>query len=143
MKSIIFICLGNICRSPLAEGIAKAKAKELGLNIKIASAGLSHYHNGEAPCMVSQDLAREHGIDISNYISKHFSQFNLHSFNLIIAMDSSNYKELKSMGLKNIKLLGDYGFNSKDVADLYYEPYKRDEVYNMIDIATSKILSTL
>ncbi len=143
MKSVIFVCLGNICRSPLAEGVALKRAKELGLDIKIASAGLSRYHNGERPCQVSQKLARKNGIDISNLVSEHISKYDLDSFDLIVAMDESNYQELLSLGYKSVKKLGDFGYNGKDVADLYYEPYKESEVWDMIEKGVDRILREL
>jgi len=143
VKSVIFVCLGNICRSPLAEGVALKRAKELGLDIKIASAGLSRYHNGERPCQVSQELARKNGIDISNLVSEHISKYDLDSFDLIVAMDESNYQELLSLGYKSVKKLGDFGYNGKDVADLYYEPYKESEVWDMIEKGVDRILRGL
>jgi len=139
-KSILFVCLGNICRSPLAEGVAREKAKQQNLDIKVASAGLSRYHNGEAPCKVSQKLAKKHKIDISSFYSQHISEFDLESFDLIVALDESNKQELLALGLSNVKKLGDFGFEGKDVADLYYEPHKEKEVWEMIDTATTLIL---
>lgn len=140
MKSIIFVCLGNICRSSLAEGVANQKVRELGLDLKIASAGLSRYHNGEAPCELSQEIARKHGVDISQQVSQHTSEFDLESFDLVVALDESNKQELLSMGLTNVKKLGDFGFSGKDVADLYYEPHKEEEVWEMVSVGVEKIL---
>ena len=143
MKSIIFVCLGNICRSSLAEGVANQKIKEHGLEIKIASAGLSRYHNGEAPCELSQEMAKKHGIDISQQISQHTSEFDLNSFDLVVALDESNKSELLSMGLNTVKKLGDFGFNGKDVADLYYKPHKEEEVWEIVSVGVEKILEEL
>jgi len=143
MKSIIFVCLGNICRSSLAEGVANQKIKEHDLNVKIASAGLSRYHNGEAPCELSQEMAKKHGIDISQQISQHTSEFDLNSFDLVVALDESNKSELLSMGLNTVKKLGDFGFKGKDVADLYYEPHKEEEVWEMVSVGVEKILEEL
>jgi len=143
MKSVIFVCLGNICRSSLAEGVAKKRAKELGLNIKIESAGLSTYHNGEPPCPLSISIAKKHGIDISKQVSKHVSRFDLNSFDLVVALDESNKRELLAMGLKNVKKLGDFGFGGKCVADLYYEPHKEDEVWNMVSSGVDRILKSI
>jgi protein-tyrosine phosphatase len=143
MKSIIFVCLGNICRSSLAEGVAKQKVKELGLEVKIESAGLSRYHNGEAPCDLSQEIAQKHGIDISQQISQHTSEFDLASFDLVVALDESNKNELLSMRLTNVKKLGDFGFSGKDVADLYYEPHKEEEVWEMVSVGVGKILEEI
>jgi protein-tyrosine phosphatase len=140
MKSVIFVCLGNICRSSLAEGVAKSQAKVMGIDIKIESAGLSRYHNGEAPCPLSVALAKRHGIDISMQYSQHVSEFDLKAFDLVVALDSSNEEELNFMGLTNVKKLGDFGFRGKDVADLYYTPEKEDEVWEMVSTAVNQIL---
>ncbi|MCB4778370.1 MAG: low molecular weight phosphotyrosine protein phosphatase [Sulfurovum sp.] len=143
MQKIIFICLGNICRSSLAEGVAKRRAKELGLELQVDSAGLSTYHNGEAPCEISQQLVKAHGLDISKQVSQHVSEFDLASYDLVVAMDESNLEELKGMGLKNLKKMGDFGFKGKDVADLYYEPHKQDEVWEMVSVGVEEIFSNL
>jgi len=140
MKSVIFICLGNICRSSLAEGVARERVKAMGLEIRIESAGLSRYHNGEAPCPLSVALAKKHGIDISKQYSQHVSEFDLDSFDLVVALDESNREELLAMGVGHLKKLGDFGFDGKDVADLYYQPEKEDEVWEMVSIGVDKIL---
>ena len=143
MKSIIFICLGNICRSSLAEGIAKYQAKKLGVDIKIDSAGTSTFHNGEAPCSISQNLAKQNGIDISSQVSQHTSEFDLKSYDLIIAMDERNRQDLLFLGLKNVVKLGFYGFGSADVSDLYYHPNDAKIVYGMVEKAVSLILEEM
>jgi len=143
MKSIIFICLGNICRSSLAEGVAKKRVKELGLEVKVESAGFSEFHNGEAPCPLSIALAKKHGIDIAHQRSQHVSEFKLETFDLVIALDESNKTELEFLGLTNVKKLGDFGFDGKDVADLYYHPEKEDEVWEMVSIGVDEILTKI
>ena len=140
MKSVIFVCLGNICRSSLAEGVAKKRVEALGLEIKVASAGLSRFHNGEAPCPLSIALAKKHGIEIAHQRSQHISEFELEKFDLVIALDESNKTELKFLGLTNVKKLGDFGFDGKDVADLYYHPEKEDEVWEMVSVGVDEIL---
>jgi len=142
MKKIIFVCLGNICRSSLAEGVTKARVEALGLEVQIDSAGLSSYHNGEVPCMISQRLAKEHGLDISHQVSQHVSEFDLFSYDLVVAMDESNKVELESMGIQNLKKMGDFGFVGKDVADLYYEPEKIGEVWQIISEGVERILTS-
>ncbi len=139
MPSILFVCLGNICRSSLAEGLARHIADKHGIDITIASAGTSRYHNGEPPCSVSTNLARQHGIDITHQRSTHISEYDLASFSRIIAMDRSNLADLLALGLENVSLLGDYGFNGQEVADLYYEPNRAEEVYGMIEGAVEEI----
>lgn len=145
MLSIIFICLGNICRSPLAEGYARnlLSNNKLDIKIKIDSAGLSRYHNGEPPCETSIKLASRNGIDISYIRSQHISEFDLTKYDLIIAMDESNKQELLNLGFNNVKKLGDFGFNGKNVADLYYEPHKKKEVWEMITIGVEQAINIL
>ena len=140
MKSVIFVCLGNICRSSLAEGVAKRRVKALGLDIGVDSAGISRYHNGESPCTISIRLAEKNNIDISEQTSQHISEFDLLSYDLVIALDESNKEDLLRLGLKNIKKLGDFGFKGKDVADLYYYPEKEKEVWNMLSVAVDEII---
>jgi len=140
MKSVIFICLGNICRSSLAEGVAKKRVKELGLDLKIESAGLSEFHNGEAPCPLSINLAKKYGIEIAHQRSQHVSEFDLEAFDMVIALDESNKTELEFLGLTNVKKLGDFGFDGADVTDLYYHPEKEDEVWEMVSVGVDEIL---
>ena len=143
MPSLLFVCLGNICRSSLAEGVARHLADEHGIAIALASAGTSRYHNGEPPCSVSTKLARQHGIDITRQRSTHISDYDLASFDRIIAMDRSNLSDLLALGLTNVSLLGDYGFDGKEVADLYYEPHRAEEVYEMIEGAVQQIFDKM
>jgi len=137
---LLFVCLGNICRSSLAEGGARHIASRHGMDISIASAGTSRYHNGQPPCSVSTRRAARHGIDITHHRSEHISAYDLASCERIIAMDRSNYRDLMGLGLDNVTMLGDYGFGGADVADLYYEPQKAEEVYAMIEAACASIL---
>ena len=143
MKSVVFVCLGNICRSSLAEGVAKKRAKELGLEIEIESAGLSRFHNGEAPCPLSIELAKKYDIDIAHQRSQHVSEFDLKSFDLVVALDESNKTELEFLGLTNVKKLGNFGFDGEDVADLYYHPEKENEVWEMVSVGVENILKEI
>ena len=70
MKRILFVCLGNICRSPLAEGVAQYILEKEGLNLVVDSAGTSNWHEGEAPCSHSIKIARENEVDISQQRSR-------------------------------------------------------------------------
>ena len=141
---ILFVCLGNICRSPLAEGIAKDLIERNSLNIKVDSAGTSSHHIGENPCNYSQKISQEHGIDISKLKARQVHQNDKKDFDLIIALDKKNRADLEQMGFKNVKLLGEYGYNSADIPDPYYfESYDKGikEVYKMINSCVENLLN--
>ena len=91
---LLFVCLGNICRSPLAEGIARAMCQEQGRSLRIASAGTGRWHVGEAPHQGSQSIARQFGIDISKQRARHLSEFSLLEVPYICVMDHSNYQNV-------------------------------------------------
>ncbi len=93
--AILFVCLGNICRSPTAEGVFAHKAKSLGLNFKIDSAGTAGYHDGAAPDKRSQDVARARGYNLSRLKCRKVNEKDFVEFDFILAMDEANVKELK------------------------------------------------
>lgn len=134
---ILFVCLGNICRSPLAEGIARCYADKLGLDMKIDSAGISGWHNGENPCEGSIRVARKNGIDISCLKSRKVSIYADDSFDLIVAMDKGNVGDLLELGFDKNKVvkLGEFGLKDADVPDPYYfkDGSGFENVYQMID----------
>ena len=135
MRSILFVCLGNICRSPLADGIANKIAREKGLELYIDSAGTSSFHKGESPCENSQKVAKKYGVDISKLKSRPIVPKDLEEFEIVVAMDEQNRKDLLSYGFKNVYKLGDFGgLGGKDVPDpYYYVGFKGFEVvYEMI-----------
>ena len=142
MKSLLFVCLGNICRSPIAEGIAKEVASREGLNLRIDSCGTGSWHIGESPCEDSIRVAKEHGVDISKQKARQINQDDIESFELIIALDDKNLRDIKAMGAKNIKKLGFYGANNEDVPDPYFFPgYEGfDKVYTMIEQCVANLL---
>lgn len=89
------VCLGNICRSPLAEGILQHKVNEHKLNWIVDSAGTNGYHNGEQPHHLSIKVARQNGVDITNQISRKFLREDIIRFDKIFVMDTNNYNEVK------------------------------------------------
>ena len=142
MTKIMFVCLGNICRSPLAEGIANFYVKKYNLDYTISSSGTSNAHEGENPCKNSIKVAKNHGIDISSYKSTQVRKNDFKKYDMIIALDDSNMNDLKSMQCKNLYKLGSFGFNNMDVEDPYYyagfEGFEK--VYDMIDTCVKNIL---
>ena len=142
VKSILFVCLGNICRSPLAEGIAKQYIKEKNLNLVIESAGTGHWHIGEKPCDNSIKVGKLNGVDISNQKAQQVKKSDFKTFDLIVGLDDSNISNLKNLGCKNPIKLGDFGFNGECVPDPYFfhgfEGF--DKVFEMIDICVRNLI---
>lgn len=95
--SYLMVCLGNICRSPLAEGILRDKAEKLNLDISIDSAGTSNYHIGQHPDNRTVLNAKQHGIDISKLKGRQFQVDDFDKFDTIFVMDSSNYSDVISL----------------------------------------------
>ena len=91
------VCLGNICRSPLAEGILRDKVEKLSLEIIVDSAGTSNYHIGEKPDKRTIKNAEKHGIDLSNLSARQFSVNDFDNYDLIFVMDTSNYSDVVSL----------------------------------------------
>lgn len=145
MHSVIFVCLGNICRSPIAEGVAKKIVENKSLHVRIASAGTGGWHAGETPCVNSIKVASKHGVDISSFMASRITKKELEEFEYIIALDASNYNDLKQMGAKNLYKLGSFGYNNEDVPDPYFfngfEGF--DKVYKMIESCVSRMFEEL
>ena len=97
---ILLVCLGNICRSPLAEGILQSKANNAGLNWTIDSAGTGGYHVGSAPHPLSQKVALYNGIDIASQKCRQFIADDMDLFDRIYVMDMENYQDVKKISGK-------------------------------------------
>jgi protein-tyrosine phosphatase len=142
IKSVLFVCLGNICRSPLAEGVAKAYIMKKALDIKVESAGTGSWHIGEAPCEGSQKIAKQNGIDISLHKARQITKEDFDTFDLIVALDDKNLEDLKNLGAKNIVKLGSFGYDGADVPDPYFfngfEGFEK--VYEMIFTCTRSLI---
>ena len=143
MKSVLFVCLGNICRSPIAEGVARKLIEEGGHGIAVDSAGTGSWHVGEAPCKHSVTVARNNGVDISHLRARQVTNADFQAFDLIVALDASNYRDLRAMGCQNLVKLGDYGYGGADVPDPYFfDGFEGFEnVYTMIRECVSELLS--
>ena len=94
MTKILMVCLGNICRSPIAEGILRDKAEKADLDILIDSAGTSNYHIGDHPDKRTILNAKRHQIDISHLCARQFTVADFDKFDYIFAMDNNNYESL-------------------------------------------------
>lgn len=148
---ILMVCLGNICRSPLAEGILQHKAQEAGLPWTIDSAGTNGYHTGEAPHRLSQKVAALNGIDISHQRARRFTAADMQQYDHIYAMATDVIDEMKRIAAKQynpdkVQLLMDvlHPGRQMDVPDPWYGPEPGyHEVFHMISNACDQLIQQL
>src|SRR5882762_390836 len=137
---ILLVCLGNICRSPLAEGILKDKLQAKGLSFTIDSAGTNGYHTGEPPHHLSQKVAKKNGIDISKQISRRFTKNDIDNYDIIYAMAADVMQDIKKIAAdkfdnKKIMLFLNelHPGQNKGVPDPWYgDEDGYDEVYALL-----------
>jgi protein-tyrosine phosphatase len=148
--SLLFVYLGNICRSPLAEAATRARAGAAGCDWLIDSAGTGDWHAGHAPDPRAQAVALEHGIDISGYRARQVVREDFHRFDFIFALDHTNLKNLRRLSpddaTARLSLLLDRvpGLEGQAVA----EPYYGDDAgfattWQQVDAAARALVSTL
>ncbi len=149
MVKVLMVCLGNICRSPLAEGILKSKVNSS--KIHIDSAGTGGWHIGELPDPRSIDIARTNGIDITDQACRKFIEEDFDEFDHIFVMDKSNLIDVLSMArndddrLKVKLILEDISpGQSMEVPDPYYGGERGfEKVFEMLDTVCDKIVNKL
>ena len=143
MDRILFVCLGNICRSPLAHGVAEKIANNKNLPLIVDSAGTSNWHEGESPCKHSIEIAEQYNVDIKKQRSRPVTQEDIPLFKYVVAMDRQNKADLEAFGFEQVHLLGNYGnFQGEDVPDPYFFPGFEgfDKVYNMIALCVEDFM---
>ena len=124
--AILFVCLGNICRSPMAEGAMREAAEKRGLDIAVDSAGTGGWHAGDPPDTRAQAEAKRHGVDISGPRGRQIAPADHHRFTHIFALDEENLRDIllsaPADGTAEVSLLMDAvpGHEGKPVADPYY-----------------------
>ena len=152
MVKVIFVCTGNICRSPTAEGVFKKLVDESGLtaNFHITSAGISAYHVGEPPDRRSQEAARQRGIDISLQRARQVNVEDLRTVDYILAMDGGHLNDLVRMvGMSteaHLSLFLEFAPDrlEQDVPDPYYGgPDGFENVLDMIEAASIGLLDDI
>ena len=131
---ILMVCLGNICRSPLAEGIMQHLVEQNGLDWQIDSAGTGNWHVGEGPDRRSIRVARNHDIDISKQVCRQFRRSDFSDFDLILVMDKYNRSDVLAMApdeqaAAKVKLL----LGDKEVPDPYYDDNQFEAVFELIE----------
>ena len=123
---VLFVCLGNICRSPLAEAAFRREAERAGLEVETDSAGTGDWHVGEPPDPRAQATAKEHGIDISGYRGRQVTARDFAEYDLVLAMDHENLANLEKLRLDDARadlalLLDEVeGRGGEAVADPYF-----------------------
>ena len=145
---ILMVCLGNICRSPLAEGIMENEIKKAGLDWEVDSAGTNGYHIGEAPHRLSQKVARQNGIDICHQRARQFVKEDFERYDKIYAMADDVLDEIKWIAKSTYNpskvdlLLNElYPGENRSVPDPWYGPEPGyHDVYKLIDEACKKII---
>ena len=140
-RAVLALCLGNICRSPIAEGLLRDHVERAGLNIRVDSAGTSAFHQGEAPDPRSVEVMRQHTLDISAQRSRPLTAADFERFDLILAMDKSNLRNARALAPTQeaqgkVQLLLE---QSQEVPDPYYGGEGGFErVYHMVNQAVAR-----
>lgn len=152
MKAIgvLFVCMGNICRSPTAEAVLRACVSEAGLSerITVDSAGTHAYHTGEPPDARAQEVARARGVDLSGLRARAVTAEDFERFDYVLAMDRSNLRWLQAMadGPARVELFLAYapaGYDD-EIADPYYGgSYGFDLVLDQVEAASRGLITTL
>ena len=152
MVSVLFVCLGNICRSPTAEGVFRHLVASEGLTDRICtdSAGMGSWHIGQPPDSRAQDAARMRGIDLSKQRARQAKPQDFERFDYVVAMDRDNFASLSSICPKGrehrIHLFLDFApdVSESEVPDPYYGgPGGFDAVLDMIEVASRGLLDDI
>ncbi|MBK8500327.1 MAG: low molecular weight phosphotyrosine protein phosphatase [Flavobacteriales bacterium] len=146
---VLLVCLGNICRSPMAEGVLRHLAHERGIAIETDSAGTGDYHVGEAPDRRAQAAMHRQGIDISDLRARQFTAADFDRFDLLFAMDADNLRNMirlapsQAHAAKAVLIMDHAPANSmREVPDPYYGGDEGfDVVYDMLVEACTNLLA--
>jgi protein-tyrosine phosphatase len=151
MKKILMVCLGNICRSPLAAGVLRKKIEEKGINATVESAGFEPHHIGDGPDERTTEIANKYNIDISNHVMRLFRTEDFDSFDHIYVMDQRNMRDVLYLARNDEdKRKVDYLMNQADpgknqiVPDPYYGDISDFEhTFQMIEKSCNAIAEKL
>lgn len=145
MTAILFVCLGNICRSPLAEGILSHRVDAAGLSaaVSVESAGTASWHTGKTPDPRSIAVAARNGIDLTSQRARQVAPADFETFDMILAMDDDNLAELRARATAGSRA-EIRRFLDHDVPDPYYGgPEGFDHVFRMLDEGCAALVSEL
>lgn len=150
MTSVLFVCLGNICRSPLAEGALRAAAAHAGIEVEVDSAGTGGWHAGDPPDRRAQAAARRHGTDISGLRARQVRPEDFRRFDFVFALDRQNLRDLQAImpvdATAELGLLMDLvpGREGSSVADPYYgEDRDFDVTWADVNVAAEGLVARL
>jgi len=154
MKKILFVCTGNICRSPTAEAIARHQAKNLGLEKEFIfdSAGVEGYHAGESSDARSVQVGKKRGISFEGIYARKILNADFEDFDFLMAMDRGHYEKMMKIApqkyQKKIKLFLQFCEQKNAWNDEVIDPYYKssgafDEVFDVIDLAVEKMFKKL
>lgn len=142
------VCLGNICRSPIAEGIMRYKIQEHGLPWQVTSCGTGSWHTGEPPHAGARHIMQNKKMDISHQRAKQFHYSYFSEYDLIFAMDSSNYRDLVQLAeteeeKQKVQMIMNLVYPGKNIGipDPYYDETKYAEVFSMLNSACDRIIA--
>jgi len=152
MVKVLFVCMGNICRSPTAHGVFRALVKREGLSqvVEIDSAGTHAYHVGSAPDKRAQATAQERGIDISDLVARRVESDDFDLFDFVVAMDQDNYMSLSEIcpdqHVDKIYMFMDFAdhMRTREVPDPYYGGTSGfDRVFDLVEAASEGLLQEI
>jgi protein-tyrosine phosphatase len=143
-RSVLFVCTGNICRSPTAEGVLRHLAAKEGIELRIASAGIGDWHVGSAPDKRAQHHAKQRGYDLSTQRARQVRQSDFAEFDLILAMDGGHLEALRRMAPPEQRHKVRLCAAGRDVPDPYYGgPEGFEQVLDLVEAACRDLLQEL
>lgn len=151
MQKILMVCMGNICRSPMADGIMRHKVKQQGLDVMVDSAGTISLHAGENPDPRATQCILSKGVDIRGLVARQFTKQDFKDFDYIFVMDNENFRAVQNLAesdkeMQKVDFLMNLVTPQANIAvpDPYYGgPEGFEKVYRMIDKATDVLIEKL